>query len=323
MGQYANFYNSINKDRVYDASSFEEWLKPFFKTGVFNGNLQVVESSGMNIKVGPGNAFIEGKLKYFENETILTIDAAHATYSRIDNVIVRRNDVDRDFTIMIQKGTNSNAPAAPTPIRQDGIYDVVIAQIYVQAAAIEIFQRNITDTRANGDLCGWVVSNVKEVDFDQIAAQFTDYFNNFKNTNLEEFNSWFETIKGILGEDEAVNLLLKIQENEKNIQTNTTSIETLNQKITIKSKMITINPSQWEIVNDVDTYLIEDEWVKNNTVKDVRVTFPKFVDVGKAQIEAIQNANIKLFDSTTDLIRLVALNGKPSVQISLILTVWG
>lgn len=238
MGQYANFYNSINKDRVYDASSFEEWLKPFFKTGVFNGELQVVQNSGMNIKVKPGNAYIEGKLKYFENDTVLSIDAAHATYNRIDNVIVRRNDTNRDFTIMIQKGTNANSPTAPSPVRQDGIYDIVIAQVYVQAASIEIFQRNITDTRANSSLCGWVVSNIEEVDFDQIAAQFNDYFDDFKTTNLNSFNTWFNTIKGILGEDEAAELLQLIQANQ-------TSIESINGSLPSTTKTITIQPSQW------------------------------------------------------------------------------
>lgn len=238
MGQYANFYNSINKDRVYDASSFEEWLKPFFKTGVFNSQLQVVQNSGMNITVKPGNAFIEGKLKYFENDTVLSIDAAHATYNRIDNVIVRRNDTNRDFTIMIQKGTNANSPTAPSPVRQDGIYDIVIAQIYVQAASIEIFQRNITDTRANSSLCGWVVSNIEEVDFDQIAAQFNDYFDDFKTTNLNSFNTWFETIKGILGEDEAAELLQLIQANQA-------SIESINGSLLSTTKTITIQPTEW------------------------------------------------------------------------------
>lgn len=238
MGQYANFYNSINKDRVYDASSFEEWLKPFFKTGVFNGELQVVQNSGMNIKVKPGNAYIEGKLKYFESETVLAIDAAHATYNRIDNVIVRRNDTNRDFTIMIQKGTNANSPTAPSPVRQDGIYDIVIAQVYVQAASIEIFQRNITDTRANSSLCGWVVSNIEEVDFEQIAAQFNDYFDDFKTTNLNSFNTWFQTIQGILGEDEAAELLQLIQANQ-------TSIESINGSLPSTTKTITIQPSQW------------------------------------------------------------------------------
>ena len=66
MGTYANFYNSDNGDRVYDADSFSEWLRPFFKTGVFNGELQVMASSGMEVIVDTGNAFIEGKLKKFD-----------------------------------------------------------------------------------------------------------------------------------------------------------------------------------------------------------------------------------------------------------------
>jgi hypothetical protein len=32
MGQYANFYNSRNGDRVYNADSMSEWLLPFFTT---------------------------------------------------------------------------------------------------------------------------------------------------------------------------------------------------------------------------------------------------------------------------------------------------
>jgi len=36
---YGLFFNSENGDRVYDADSFSEWLKPFFKNGVFLGGL--------------------------------------------------------------------------------------------------------------------------------------------------------------------------------------------------------------------------------------------------------------------------------------------
>ena len=56
MGAHANFYNSSNGDRVYDASSFEEWLKPFFKSGVFNGELQVTANNNMTVTVATGNA---------------------------------------------------------------------------------------------------------------------------------------------------------------------------------------------------------------------------------------------------------------------------
>ncbi len=172
MGQYANFYNSNNGDRVYDASSFEEWLRPFFKTGVFNGELQVTANDNMTVTVATGNAYINGRMKCFDSVTSLTLDNAHATLNRIDNIIVRRNDADRDFELIVQKGDNAAAPVAPTPVRSGTSYDIVIAQVYVGAAVTKVTQANVTDTRANADLCGWVASNIEEIPFDQISEQY-------------------------------------------------------------------------------------------------------------------------------------------------------
>lgn len=220
MGTYANFYNSDNGDRVYDADSFSEWLRPFFKTGVFNGELQVIASSGMEVIVDTGNAFIEGKLKKFDSQTTLTVEQASANSTRIDSVICRRNDTDRDFTLMIVKGTT----VAPLPVRENGIYDIVLAHITVPASAVEIKQENITDTRMNADICGWVVSNVEEVDFSQITAQWADYIANFEADELQAFNEWFDTIKGQLSTDQAGSLQLQIDEQANKIATNTANI---------------------------------------------------------------------------------------------------
>ena len=220
MGTYANFYNSDNGDRVYDADSFSEWLRPFFKTGVFNGELQVIASSGMEVIVDTGNAFIEGKLKKFDSQTTLTVEQASANSTRIDSVICRRNDTDRDFTLMIVKGTT----VAPLPVRENGIYDIVLAHITVPASAVEIKQENITDTRMNADICGWVVSNVKEVDFSQVSAQWADYIANFEADELQAFNEWFDTIKGQLSTDQAGSLQLQINEQANKIATNTANI---------------------------------------------------------------------------------------------------
>lgn len=220
MGTYANFYNSDNGDRVYDADSFGEWLRPFFKTGVFNGELQVLASSGMKVIVDTGNAFIEGKLKKFDSQTTLTVEQASANSTRIDSVICRRNDTDRDFTLMIVKGTT----VAPLPVRENGIYDIVLAHITVPASAVEIKQENITDTRMNADICGWVVSNVEEVDFSQVSAQWADYIANFEADELQAFNEWFDTIKGQLSTDQAGSLQLQINEQANKIATNTANI---------------------------------------------------------------------------------------------------
>lgn len=239
MGTYANFYNSDNGDRVYDADSFSEWLRPFFKTGVFNGELQVIASSGMEVIVDTGNAFIEGKLKKFDSQTTLTVEQASANSTRIDSVICRRNDTDRDFTLMIVKGTT----VAPLPVRENGIYDIVLAHITVPASAVEIKQENITDTRMDADICGWVVSNVEEVDFSQVSAQWADYIANFEADELQAFNEWFDTIKGQLSTDQAGSLQLQINEQANKIATNTANISANKADITSLQQTTETNTS--------------------------------------------------------------------------------
>ena len=103
MSEYAMFYNSVEGDRVYDADDMTDWLKPFFVTGVFNGQMQVTANDDMTVTVADGYVNIGGKVKKFPNAQTFDIETASGTLNRIDNVIVRRNDTDRDITVMIQK----------------------------------------------------------------------------------------------------------------------------------------------------------------------------------------------------------------------------
>ena len=51
MSGYGFFWNSRGGDRKYEADSFSDWLKRFFTTGVFNGDLFVQAVTGMTISV--------------------------------------------------------------------------------------------------------------------------------------------------------------------------------------------------------------------------------------------------------------------------------
>ncbi len=255
MGTYANFYNSDNNDRVYDADSFSEWLRPFFKNGVFNGELQVVADSGMNVKVRTGNAYIDGKMKNFENETTLTLEKASANSTRIDSVVVRRNDTERDFSILVVKGSTS----APDPVRQEGIYDLVLAHITVGASVTEIKQANIADTRMNADLCGWVVTNIDEIDFSQITAQWSDYIANFEAEELQAFQTWFDTIKGQLSSDVAGSLQTQINNINSDISSLQSTVSTIASDI--NSTNAKVNELDQDVsglqsqIGDIDTVL--------------------------------------------------------------------
>lgn len=227
---HAFFYKSVNNDRVYDDLSFEHWLKKFFTSGVFLNDLQVTANDDMTVKVGTGYTNIDGKVKIFASESSLIIETAGASYPRIDSIVLERNDTERDILLKVVKGGYSSEPVAHTPVRQDGVYQLVIAQVLVNSGAVKVTQANITDTRSNTELCGIVAGAVEQIDFSQVQAQFDSYFSQYKkqiatdytqyNEDMEsyldqmaaDFSAWFEGIRNQLDEDTAGHLQNQIDD---------------------------------------------------------------------------------------------------------------
>lgn len=239
---YDYFWNS-DSDRYYDADSMGDWLRPFFRNGIFNGQMQVTANDNMSVTVAAGYGYINGKHRHFLTPTTLDLEIASGTLDRIDSVILRRNDTERRIHLVIEKGGNAKSPVAPALTREGAVYDLKLADIYIAAGTVKITQAEITDTRMNAAVCGWVAATVKEIDFTQIQAQFDAYFTAYKknisdqyqdyiaaiqsfkdqaqeqydlmvqafnnwylnNTGkwTNEFLNWFDGIKGILGTDPA------------------------------------------------------------------------------------------------------------------------
>lgn len=206
MPDYGYFFNSKQGDRVYDADSMTDWLLPFFTTGVFHGQLQVKANDNMSVTIEPGYCNIGGKTRHFEEQTVLDLEVASGTLNRIDTVILRRNDTDRNIYLMIQTGGASKSPTAPEIVRGDVIYDLKLAEIHITAGTIKITQADITDCRMLSDVCGWVAATVKEIDFTQIQAQFDSYLMQFQTNQVNKFTAWFNNIKQQFTGD-VVNLL--------------------------------------------------------------------------------------------------------------------
>jgi hypothetical protein len=210
---YGLFWNSDSGDRKYDAQSFEKWLKKFFTSGVFEGDLQVLASSGMTVQVQTGYSNVNGKVGLFESATNVTLSAANSRYSRIDTIIIERNDANR--VIQIDKVTGAYTgdnpqPTAPIWDETQGIYQLVLAQIYVRAGVSSISQEDIIDKRTDTDVCGYIAGTVNEMDFSQFAAQFESYYEQFVASNQEDFETWFDEMKDQLSTDAAGHLQAEI-----------------------------------------------------------------------------------------------------------------
>ena len=207
--EFGYFFNSNSSDRKYSADSFEEWMKPFFVSGVFVGDLEVTALStpGMSVQVAPGYANLDGKVAKFASTSTLTISTASGVYDRIDTIVLRRDNANRQISLEVVTGTASSSPEPTAPVRSSTIYELVLAQILVGTGVTEITQGDITDTRVDPDVCGIVCAAVQTPDFSNLYDQFT-----------YQFNTWFDHMKDQLDEDAAGHLQLEIDDINDDIE---------------------------------------------------------------------------------------------------------
>ena len=301
--QYGLFWNSVDSDRLYDADSFAEWLRKFFTTGVFDGELQVTSAGGMDVSVSAGYANIDGKVRFFDSATKLTLATAGATYPRIDTIVVERNDTDRKITIKAITGTYSASPTATAPVRANNIYQIVLAQIYVAAGATAITQAAITDTRKDTSLCGIVAATIKNPDFGQWYAQ-----------NEAQFAEWFTGMKDQLTTDAAGNLQTEIDavkksvsDNAASITANKTAIDANTKKLVTTSKNITLAASGWSS----GTYTISDSLITATSNQEI-IPAPS---ISANQYKALVKASLVATGQTTGSITIKAFGTTPSINI--------
>ena len=192
---YGFFFDSENGDRRYNAASFEMWLKKFFTSGVFYEDCQVTANNDMSVSVAEGYSNTDGKVRLFSASENLVIETAHATYDRIDTIVIERNDTDRQIIRKVIKGGYSSEPEPVAPVRSNGIYQLVLAEVYVAAGATSVTQSMITDKRADDSVCGYVICPVDDFDFTQFATQFEAYLAEFKAEYTDNWTTWAATEK--------------------------------------------------------------------------------------------------------------------------------
>lgn len=248
MSQQSGFFNAKvledgSYDRVYLAEDFANYFASFVGNGVFakklNG-LQVLADSGMTLKVRSGQAWINGYWYENDSDLSLNLSTAPATGYRIDSVVLRYWGTSRSISCFVKPGgLNVNDPA---PIREGGIYELVLAYVKVSAGSISISQSNIVDKRGDNSVCGFVTGVIDQIDTTEFYTQlnnwleeynskvdkdyetFTAYLNSkkssadsnltvfqgdldtLKNTATTEVNGLIEEIRGLLDGDIATNL---------------------------------------------------------------------------------------------------------------------
>lgn len=189
MAQKFGFFNALRNedgtfDRTYNANDYSENLAVVISNGVLRSTADdlKVTASGMRATVAAGRAWINGH--WYLNDSPVTLAAVTAPIGgkRWDRIFLRLNKEvsDRRIYLTYVKGTEANNPVKPNPMRTENVYDLVLADIYVDTNATSVI---VTDTRADADLCGWVYSTSGDNSFfTSLDNLFNEWFGEKKDT---------------------------------------------------------------------------------------------------------------------------------------------
>lgn len=201
-------------DRAITSAPLRKLIAKLLTDGILpnpSTNLHVEAGSGMNVVVNPGFAICAGGLKLEENQRTLAIQAADSNYDRIDTVVLRWNDNDseRICDLYIVEGIPAASPLRPELTRTESIWELGLADLFVNKNSSAISNQRITDTRYETARCG-IISAISEFDTTTLYQQVQADLAGFKASEQADFITWFDDIKGQLSEDAAGNLQKQI-----------------------------------------------------------------------------------------------------------------
>lgn len=191
----SGFFNSVNGDRVYNAEQMSSIFEGLITDGVYEsvGNkLAVQPSSGMTIQIASGRGWC--KKHWFNNTTpyLMTLEASDVTLNRWCAVCIKVDTTDsvRTVTPTLKYSEFATTPVKPAAVNTETVKELILAYVYIKAGATDITASDITDTRANEALCGWVTGLIEQLSTATLFDQFTDIF-----------YSWFNGLTDLINEN--------------------------------------------------------------------------------------------------------------------------
>lgn len=164
---------------TYDADDASGYLATR-QSGVYSAeeDFAVSISGELSLTVSAGQAWVrpsrfKGRSIIMEQPTTLALTAADPVRTRIDRVVLRYDAAARQTRLQVLEGTpDSASPTAPAITRTALVYDLCLAEITRPAGSTAITAANLTDTRADEDVCGVMRDGVTGIPTAQLIAQW-------------------------------------------------------------------------------------------------------------------------------------------------------
>lgn len=306
-------------DRAESSDFLAMFLSCLIRSGVLavpGDCFQVLAGEGMAVRIRPGFGVVEGRLAYDDEESSMALEAADTQNRRIDRVILRADYPDRKCEILIRAGTPATDPQPPELVRDGADYfELCLAEVAVRANQTVVTQADITDTRADTDVCGWVTGFIDQVDTHTLFLQWQDAYQRFYADSNAEFDAWMEELHAILDGDAVSNIMSEIEKNSTAIQDVVKELEKKPDAPTIVQ--VTITAAGWT----------GEDVPYENTVTVEGVTTESIVEVAlqacptEEQVTACAGAMLVDGGQADGSITLRAMGEKPEIDIPIIVII--
>lgn len=203
------FFNAVKQsdgtyDRAYNSEQMSDMFEGLISDGVYESvgdALLVTAKNGMTVQVGTGRMVIDGKWLKNDAKMDITLAASHLTLNRWSAIVARLDNSNRVITLVEKAGTPTTSPEKPAMTESQTIKEKCLAYVYVAAGASSITQTNITDTRPDTSICGWVTGLIKQVDTSQLFLQwqtaYEEMYAQLQSWETEQkasFDTWFAAL---------------------------------------------------------------------------------------------------------------------------------
>ena len=194
MSFASGFFNSVDHDRLYDATDISRLFDGLIRDGIFAsiGDCFVVKQSNqMNVTVGTGRAWFNHTWSYNDALYPVTIPPSEILMDRIDAIVLEINSVEavRANSIKLIKGTPSSTPTKPSLTNAKEVHQYPLAYVKVGKEVTSIRQADIENC-VGTSVCPFVTGILEVISIEQLIPQWKDILNRFVEENTANFNTW-------------------------------------------------------------------------------------------------------------------------------------
>jgi len=189
------FYNSINKDRAYNAIQMSQIFDGIINDGVYQSVLDhfaVRAGTGMNVIVGGGRGWFNHTWTYNDSDLVVAISGSEFEANRIDALVLKvdRRESSRMNTIEVIKGTPSDNPVKPTIEDGNDIYYHPLAYITVNATITQITDSMIENCIGVDPKTPFVTGIIDHVHASELVPQWEAEWNEWNTAHRAAYEAW-------------------------------------------------------------------------------------------------------------------------------------